>query len=822
MTSDNEVLNAVCRESLEAFTCKAFEVLEPSTAFEYNWHVGCLPYDEAIITEQGIMQIGLVVESGYAGKVLSYNHDLCILEWKKVTHRMKNNGRQLYDLVSCKGDKITLTDNHPVWANGKYVEASKVKNGDSILRVLQETVFEGQVGENEILLNGLFRPGKDKTKEHNLPEVSGSEVLRVEDLQQLQGKKNRETLPLCKLWKSYLQNAIRHGRLQKNEGCFLQQRMLRFLCDGQEQHGLHRRKVSSGLSKDIPINKDEDNRKGWWSLLSLFVRPKKDGRSSCGQEQGEQRGLESGISLQTMPQPAKARSAGDIRVSECYVRSITKSLRVSEAVYNIEVEDNNNYFAGGVLVHNCIAEHLEAVWRGDIRLLCINMPPRSLKTITTSVCFPAWGLGKKPTTPFMLTSFKSSLAEKMTRKTRMVMQSEWYKQLFDTRISEELNRQYYFETTERGQYFSSSMSSVTGEGADIQILDDPLNPDEALSDQIRESTNETVRGTLFSRFNDPRTGRFILNMQRLHDDDTTGNLLKDMGWTHLKLPAEAIKKKHSIYLGDKSWTMEENELLFPKRFTREVLDQARIRLGEYNYAGQYLQEPVPLGGGMLKPSWVQFYNPGSIKPKKMNVVILVDPAGGDEDEKEKKNKHSDWTVMVVVGLADDNNYYVLDMIRDRLNPTERIDTLFILHRKWNALCGKPPKVGYEKYSMQSDIHYVKTKKDTDTYHFPLITVAGPKSKTSRVSRLIPDMEYNRWYVPNSLIYIDIEGRKWDLVKELLDTEMPTFPRSKHDDMLDALSRVYEEDLNMVFPRPSLGIVEKSMRPKQEDQSWESY
>ena len=470
----------------------------------------------------------------------------------------------------------------------------------------------------------------------------------------------------------------------------------------------------------------------------------------------------------------------------------------------------------------CVAEHLQAVWDRDIQNIIINIPPRTLKTFTGPVCLPAWGMGKDPAIKFMLTSFKSSLAEKMTRTTRKIMRSTWYQNLFDTRISEELDRQYYFETSNNGHYYSSSMSSVTGEGCDIQICDDPQSPDEALSDTVRESTIDTIRGTLFSRFNDPRTGRFILIQQRLHDADATGELLKDMGWYHLKLPAEAINKSYHYSIRGREWTLKQGELLFPDRLTREVLDQARERLGDYNYAGQYLQEPVPIGGGMIKGEWVSFYHPGSIKPKEMNVAILVDPAGGDEDEKKKKDKNSDWTAMMVVGLANDNNYYLLDIIRDRLNPTERIDTLFMLHRKWNALCGKPPKVGWEKYSMQSDIHYIKAKQKEDAYNFPLEEVSGPKSKTSRVSRLVPDMQNGRWYFPQSLIYVDGEGRKWDLVQELLKTEIPTFPRSKHDDMLDALSRIYEEELNMVFPRPKVGMVEKSMRARPEPQNWDQF
>lgn len=461
---------------------------------------------------------------------------------------------------------------------------------------------------------------------------------------------------------------------------------------------------------------------------------------------------------------------------------------------------------------DCIAEHLQAVWDGEIRLLAINMPPRSLKTHTTSVSFPAWGMGKDPSIQFMLTSFKASLAEKMTRKTRVLMQSEWYKECFPrTRLSEELNRQYYFETTERGQYFSSSMSNVMGEGAHIQICDDPLAPDEALSDQIRNSTNETIRGSLFSRFNDPRSGRFILNMQRLHDDDPTGNLLKDAGWYHLKLPAEAKARSYHYSIRGRKWDMPQGAFLFPSRFTPEVLSQTRTRLGEYAYAGQYLQEPVPIGGGLINVTWLRYYAPGAIKPKEMNVAILVDPAGGDEDEKKKKDKNSDWTAMMVVGLAPDNNYYLLDMVRDRLNPTERIDMLFMLHRKWNKLCGKPPKVGYEKYSMQSDTHYLKNKMRDDAYNFPLFVVSGQKSKTARVSRLVPDMQNGRWYLPQSLVYVDTDGRKWDLVQELLNVEVKTFPMSKYDDMLDALSRVYEPELCMTFPAQKQSMVSKARR-----------
>ena len=201
----------------------------------------------------------------------------------------------------------------------------------------------------------------------------------------------------------------------------------------------------------------------------------------------------------------------------------------------------------------------------------------------------------------------------------------------------------------------------------------------------------------------------------------------------------------------------------------------------------------------------------------MNLVILVDPAGGDELNRKKK-KTSDWTAYIVVGLAPDNNYYILDIIRDRLNPTERVDTLFKLHRKWNELAGKPPKVGYEKIALMSDTHYINIKMDEDGYRFPLFELGGTIEKTERIRQMIPDLQHNRWYMPYRLPYVDKEGRKFDLINELIYSEMLTFPRAKFDDMLDATSRVYEESLGLVFPKLKT-VTQKLGAIEPESQDW---
>lgn len=483
----------------------------------------------------------------------------------------------------------------------------------------------------------------------------------------------------------------------------------------------------------------------------------------------------------------------------------------------------------GVLIEwswhlDCISEHLQAVHDGEIPKIIINQPPRTLKSVQVAQIFPAWEMGLDPSHQLIGASYAHTLAERNVVKTRQIMLSDWYLDTFPkTRISQDQNQKDYFTTTMAGQYKGTGIGgTVTGFGCRTLIIDDPLNPVEAASDTIRNTTINEVRSTLFSRFNKYADGRMILIMQRLHEMDTSGDLLADGGFYHLKLPAiNRSTKTISFSIRGKQWDMEPDTLLSP-RLTRADLDRLSKDMTEYRFLGQYLQEPVPLGGGEFKEEWLQFYQAGGIKPREMNVVILVDAAGGEELNKKKK-KTSDWTVMDVIGLAPDNNYYLLDRIRDRLNPTERIDTLFMLHRKWNGLTGKSPKVGYEKYGMMTDTHYIREKQKLDAYNFAVVELGGQVMKEERIRRLIPDMQNGRWYFPPTLLYVDMEGRKFDMITEMKG-EMASFPRARWDDILDTMSRVYEPELFMTFPKLKQTMTQKaiSMREAPTQDSWENW
>ena len=168
-----------------------------------------------------------------------------------------------------------------------------------------------------------------------------------------------------------------------------------------------------------------------------------------------------------------------------------------------------------------------------------------------------------------------------------------------------------------------------------------------------------------------------------------------------------------------------------------------------------------------------------------NKYILVDPAS-------EKKKTSDYTAIYVLLLGHDNNIYILDMIRDKLNLTERAEALFRLHKEH-----RPLDVAYEKYGMQADIEHIKDKQERENYRFHVTEVGGAMPKNDRIRRLIPLFEAKRVYLPMTLHKTAHNGEVRDLVQDFIEQEYAAFPVGKHDDMIDCLARLI--DLNYQFP-----------------------
>jgi hypothetical protein len=175
-----------------------------------------------------------------------------------------------------------------------------------------------------------------------------------------------------------------------------------------------------------------------------------------------------------------------------------------------------------------IAAALEECRLGKLTRLIINVPPRSLKSHMASISFPAWVLAQNPAAQIICASYAQDLADKLAGDCRSLMMSQWYQELFPaTRLATRRPAVHDFMTTEKGTRLATSVGGVlTGRGADFIIIDDPLKPDEALSEVQRRNVNDWYDHTLISRLNDKRTGCIILIMQRLHEDDLVGHVLQ--------------------------------------------------------------------------------------------------------------------------------------------------------------------------------------------------------------------------------------------------------------------------------------------------------
>ncbi len=224
----------------------------------------------------------------------------------------------------------------------------------------------------------------------------------------------------------------------------------------------------------------------------------------------------------------------------------------------------------------------------------------------------------------------------------------------------------------------------------------------------------------------------------------------------------------------------------PVLLSEEGLIEKRKAMGPYTFSCQMLQNPVADENQNFKRDWLRFHK-GS-DGHGMNIYMLIDPAN-------EKKKGSDYTAILVIGLGEDENYYLLDMVRDRLNLTDRADYLFRLHRKW-----KPRTTGYEKYGMQADIQHIRERMSRDNYHFDVKELGGNLAKSDRIKALIPPFQQGRFYIPESIFRTNYEGKTFDLVDQFLSEEYDAFPVCIHDDMFDAMARILDPELGAIFPR----------------------
>lgn len=303
---------------------------------------------------------------------------------------------------------------------------------------------------------------------------------------------------------------------------------------------------------------------------------------------------------------------------------------------------------------DAIADHGQAIGVGDIQNLLINVPPRNTKSTLISVQLPAWMWTWKPSEQILSASYVQPLAERDSRASRRLIQSAWYQHRWGDvfKLSGDQNAKKRYDNDKNGSRQAISVEKGTGDGGDLILIDDPHDVHEANSPTAIANAVLWWKETMSTRHNDAKTGRFVIIMQRVHENDLSGHVLaNEMGWDHLNLPAEyegqcVVEVRHSCSqqviakneetqkkepIEEKGTSIgfidprtEPDELLNPVRFPRPVIDRIKHKLGEHASAGQLGQRPSPRGGGMMKMERVRIVR--EVPPGLVGVVRGWDKA----------------------------------------------------------------------------------------------------------------------------------------------------------------------------------------------------
>lgn len=309
-----------------------------------------------------------------------------------------------------------------------------------------------------------------------------------------------------------------------------------------------------------------------------------------------------------------------------------------------------------------ICDHLEAITDGRITRLLINVPPGTMKSLLVSVFWPAWEWTFRPELQYLTTSYSEGYVKRDSRRMRDLVTSDWYQALWP--LSLPRTAEISFENSKRGFREGKPFASLTGGRGDRVIIDDPHSTETAESEADRSTATRVFRESVPTRLNDPERSAIIVIMQRLHEEDISGQIIKlGLGYEHLMLPMEfEPERRCSTSIGFTDPREFDGDLLFPERFPRAVVDRDKIPMGSYAVAGQFQQRPSPRSGGMFQRGDFE--------------IVDAVPHGGKKcrawdfaASKQQSGKQPDWTVGL--GMTYVNGiFYVEDVRRDRWSPSD--------------------------------------------------------------------------------------------------------------------------------------------------------
>jgi len=423
--------------------------------------------------------------------------------------------------------------------------------------------------------------------------------------------------------------------------------------------------------------------------------------------------------------------------------------------------------------------HLEAmtaaltkVMRGETRRLIITIPPRSLKSICASVAFPAFVLGHDPSQRIICVSYSEVLARNHANDCRALMRALLYRRLFPaTRISSTKDTELEFRTRAGGFRLATSVGgTLTGRGGNLIIIDDPMKPQDALSETARGSVWQWYANTLLPRLDSKVKGSIIVVMQRLHPEDLVGHLLEQGAWEHLNLRAIAEVEEEIALGGEWIHRRLPGSVLHPEREPLEALAELKRTMGSRDFEAQYQQRPIPIGGNLVKWEWFRFYDDPPAPQRGDRLIVSWDTAM-------TRGELSNYSACVVV-LVRGETVFVLDVFRARLEYPELKRKVIDIHQRWRGLTTKYELIIENKGSGMSLIQELKRE------DIHAIAIVPEGDKAMRMNGQTAHIEAGAVLLPRRAHWLD-EFRH----------EISAFPASRDDDQVDpfsqALKRAYE-------------------------------
>lgn len=452
-----------------------------------------------------------------------------------------------------------------------------------------------------------------------------------------------------------------------------------------------------------------------------------------------------------------------------------------------------------------VAEHLEALARLEIRSLIINMPPRHMKSLMASVFFPAWVWTWAPWLRFLHASYAQELADEHSILTRTVVTSAWYQTRWGDTASLEGGRQRVraFDNVSRGARFATSVGgTATGKGGDFIIADDPHNVKERESDIKRAEVASWWSTVMSTRGNDPKTDRRLIVMQRSHESDLTGHVLKtELGYEVLTLPAryegtKVISTLRGRPVLDPRTTA--GEPLWAGRFDDPELRRLERDLGPYDAASQLQQRPAPKGGGIFK--WAKFRLYGA----RVRDALLATPGALDSwvqtwDLNVKGVAGQSWIVGQVWARRG-ADAFLLDSFRDRCSLLAVAEAMVATLQRWPKAL--PIRVE-DKALGPAVIDLLKSR-------IPGLLPYEPRGdKEVRARAVSPFVEAGNVWLPEPEIAPWLDDFK---------AEVALFPRSATDDQVDCMSMALDHLFlsGIAADYEPLGFVGSILRRTPED------